>query len=205
MQNYINVLIGVPSTDNWSAWFGTCVQNMTTQICHSDGHSFGFANARGSVICANRTDLVDSALANGCTHIMFLDTDMIFPVTLLSRLLTHNVPIVAANYVTKEIPAIPVTTGFAGERITSAGKTGLESVKGIGLGACLIETQVFHKIPQPWFDNRWSFDQKAFMIEDWCFCQAALANGFEVLIDHDVSQEIAHRGGYNYSWKDCAK
>ena len=186
-----------------TAAFGSCVQNLTTQLCYVDGHSFGFANARGSVICANRTDLADAALANACTHILFLDTDMIFPVTLLSSLLAHRLPIVAANYVTKEIPAVPVTTGFNGERITSINKTGLEAVKGIGLGACLIETEVFRKLPQPWFNNIWSDEEQAFNIEDHCFCQNALANGFKIMIDHDVSQDIAHRGGYDYSWKDC--
>lgn len=204
MNEYINVLIGVPSTDSWTAAFGTSLMGLITKVSKENQHSFGFANARGSVICANRTDIADSALANACTHLLFIDCDMIFPSDLLARLLDHNLPIVAVNYVTKEIPAQPVTTGFNGERITSIGKTGLEYVKGIGFGACLINIDVLRNLPQPWFDNNWDDEFQVYNIEDWCFCQNALAHGYNIMIDHDLSQEISHRGGYDYSWKDCA-
>lgn len=201
----LNVMIAVPSTDSVTAVFMLSVVGLITQICKMGNHAFGFVNARGSVICANRTDLVDEALAHNATHILFLDTDMIFPPTLLDSLLFRGNPIVAINYVTKEIPALPVTTGFNSERISSIGKTGLESVKGIGLGGCLIETDVFRNLPQPWFDNNWDLESGTFNIEDWCFCQNARAHGYEIFVDHDASQDILHRGGYDYGWKDCAK
>jgi len=46
----------------------------------------------------NREELVEQALSHHCSHLWFVDTDMIFQPDTLERLLAHNVDIVGAYY-----------------------------------------------------------------------------------------------------------
>src|SRR5687768_10817830 len=53
----------------------------------------------GTYLHYNRELLLHQALeTEGATHLMFIDTDLIFPVDGVSRLLAHNKAIVGANY-----------------------------------------------------------------------------------------------------------
>ena len=204
MMKQLKVLVAVPSMTSVDAQFMNSVVGLLAKNCY-DGLNWGYLNCQGSVIAANRCDLVDNSLEQDCSHILFVDSDMVFPQDALFRLLSHMKPIVAANYVQKQIPAEPVTMGLDMQRCTSIGKTGLEKVRGIGMGLALIETEVFRNIKQPWFNNIFNTADMTYTAEDWCFCQNSLEAGYDIWIDHDLSQVIEHRGVYNYSWKDCAK
>ncbi|HEY6028335.1 MAG TPA: hypothetical protein VIV09_15670, partial [Pseudolabrys sp.] len=63
----------------------------------------------GTMIFDQRIKLVREAMEEGCDYILWLDTDMRFPKDTLIRLLAHDRDIVAANYVTRQIPPEPVS------------------------------------------------------------------------------------------------
>jgi hypothetical protein len=207
------IFIGTPSHDTWQADFGVSLANLVSYLSFNNKHAFSFGNSRGCMLCANRIHLADAAIEGGFTHLLFLDSDMSFPPDTLDRLIAHDKDIVAANYVMKEHPARPVSTGLDDMRCSSiiidektfvaTPKRGLESVKAVGFGCCLIRTNVIRSLPQPWFDMRWSDEYQAFQGEDASFCMNAIKRGFQVFIDHDLSQEITHHGRYGFSWKDC--
>jgi len=202
-----HVSICVPSTGAWAGGFGdslialiSCVQRHGSRL---GVERYSYNHVAGSVISNNRHILADAALSDGATHVLYLDTDMVFPADTAFRLLAHKLPIVGANYVVKRIPAVPVSTRD-GKRVGSVGKRGLEEVHCSGLGCVLIERQVFEKTPLPWFDVRWQTDYRDYKIEDATFYSAARDAGFSAMIDHDISQEVGHIGSYVYTIQDCA-
>jgi hypothetical protein len=159
---------------------------------------------QGTVISSQRNALVKHALAYGADWILWLDTDMRFPADTLIRLLSHNKPIVAANYATRRLPCTTVT--FRDPKLvdpkdrvyTEEHSTGLEPVGATGQGVMLVKASVYRDLVQPWHNFRWDEQAQDFSGEDVWFCRLARAKGYEVLIDHDLSKRVQHIGVFAY-------
>lgn len=92
----------------------------------------------------------------GATHLLWLDTDMRFPGDTLARLLQHEAPVIAANYVKRKPPHTPVTVGLDGKPVYTTKEThGLETVSHTGMGVTLVRAEVFKQIERPWFAFPW--------------------------------------------------
>ncbi len=65
--------------------------------------NFSLRIAESSSVCDNRHLLVRDALADGCTHICFIDDDMVFPRDAVHKLARWRQPVVAVNY-RKRVP-----------------------------------------------------------------------------------------------------
>jgi hypothetical protein len=157
--------------------------------------------SQGTLIVNQRQDLVTQALKDGCTHILFLDSDMRIPKDTLCRLLAHDNPIVAGSYATRRLPC--KTVAFQNDQnwdcvYTTPDKTGLESVASVGMGCMLVNLSIFDKMTLPWFMIGYSPAANQFTGEDIFFCRKARASGFEVLIDHDLSRELGHIGNLEF-------
>ena len=156
----------------------------------------------GTLIADQRETLVKEALRVEATHVLWIDTDMRFPKDAVDRLMSHNQPIVAANYATRRLPCKPVA--FADKTCTNLiytkpDSTGLEEVYAVGMGLMLVDTKVYRDLPRPW--HHIGFSQKAddFYGEDVYFCHQARAKGYKVFIDHDVSKEVRHIGNFEFT------
>ncbi len=209
-----SVFVGIPSGTEWKADFGLCLASMIGSIGRPlpGGRRIERVqlwNTKGSILSRSRTTLVKQAIETKCSHILFIDTDMTFPTSTLHRLLHWQKPIVAANCVTKGIPANPTarlkSEVPAGKCITSEGKRGLERVWRVGTGVMLIETRVFDKLPQPWFPIVWNPLTQDYTGEDWSFCELAEAHGFDIFVDHDLSPLVGHIGSITYGHEHIDK
>jgi len=134
------------------------------------------------------------------THVLMLDDDMVFPKDTLHRLLQRKLPVVGVNYVTKEIPAKPVAVLDDGETrlYTDPDSTGCVGVGHLGLGITLVDPVVLLDIPQPWFPMEWREDLHAYSGEDVAFCRKLREAGVPIVVDQDLSKEVAHIGGLAY-------
>jgi hypothetical protein len=161
---------------------------------------FGVLFRADTYIHRNRESLAEMALRKNATHLLWLDDDMRFPPDLLVRLLAHQKPIVGVNYVTRGVEAEPVAiTQIAppGAKLqTPPDATGLAPVEALGFGAVLIESAVFTATTRPWFESCYKGTQH--YGEDVDFCMKARAAGYEVLVDQDLSKQIAHLGSFEY-------
>lgn len=157
----------------------------------------GIYNHRSSVLPDSRNKLVAQAIMDGATHILFLDSDMMFPPDLLNRLLAHNQPIVAVNYTRRTIPTVP-TAYIEGEGplYTEDEDSGLRSVTHCGMGAMLVRCEVFDGMPMPIFQFMPRPGQLEAVGEDVIFCKLARDRGYNVLIDQDLSRQIGHIGQF---------
>lgn len=204
----LRVCVAIPSGDQVAAGFAFDL----AQLC---GATVGarrdidirLAHVQGTIIHRSRRDLVRMGLNGGCTHILFLDSDMRFPRNTLVRLLSHGRPIVAANYSQRRQPCLPVSfdgSGDAKVRVyTELDSTGLEEVDSTGFGVMLIDLDVFRQLPEPWFSFEWREDG-AMIGEDVYFSRKVREHlGIPTLIDHDLSHQVKHIGVHEYGMADA--
>jgi cellulose synthase/poly-beta-1,6-N-acetylglucosamine synthase-like glycosyltransferase len=136
------------------------------------------------------------AIKQKADYVLFLDSDMRFPPNLLEYLMSHDKDIVACNYATRRLPVKTVAfSDFAELKCVYSGdKTGLEEVDAVGMGAMLIKTEIFKKLPLPWFSISYLPSGNMYIGEDIYFCKLAQANGMKVYVDHDLSKQVKHIG-----------
>lgn len=204
----IRVCVAIPSGDHVAAGFMYDIASLTGATMASRRDiDLRLSHVQGTLVHTARRNLVKMAMKGDCTHILFLDSDMRFPRSTLLRLLSHNVPIVGANYVTRRDPPRPVsflTDENDRDRVfTELDSTGLQEVDSTGFGIMLLDMDVFRNLPEPWFSFEWRTPQ--YMIgEDVYFCRKARAElGIPTLIDHDLSKEVKHVGMREYTMTDA--
>ena len=202
----IRVGIGVPSGGTWHSGFGF---SLVTMIGHFErSHVDVPEEHRPEVVLISidghlpdvRTRIMGEAVIERCTHLLFLDSDMIFPPDTLHRLLRHNLPIVGANYPRRIFPHLP-TAHYGGPDaqggvVWSENKTGVERVKHVGFGCVLMDMRLVDAIDPPYFvfapDGEHGLTTRG---EDVYFCEKLLRDaGIPTHVDHDLSMEIGHIG-----------
>ncbi len=171
----------------------------------SQGITCGINIVKSSLIEVSRNIAVDQMLENGCSHILFIDSDMAFGTQALQRLLSHKVPIVGVTYSTR-MPKFMLTHKNHDDTRTLQQESGAYSVKGLGGGLLLVEKDVFKypNLERPWFQMNW-LDDKTIHGEDLYFCENAITAGFEILLDVDLSRDVRHCGQHFYSIEDTLK
>lgn len=149
-----------------------------------------FAFAEGSLLGNLRTQLVESSLKAGMSHVLFIDSDMNFPADSLERLLRRDVDIVGVN-----APQRGNSKPTARSNGLPCHGSGLAEVDTIGFGLTMIRTDIFRKVPKPWFAMPW--DGQKFVGEDVYFCARARARGFKIFVDHDL--KVGHIGDFVFT------
>lgn len=145
-------------------------------------HSQSPARARNMVI--------DQAIENGCTHILFLDDDVYPPLNIVSKLLSHDKDVVTGLYLSRSYPHRPYLFHIANPdgscvwKHLSSSERGLIEIVNAGLGAVLINTKVFEKMEKPYVRlGELESDQ-------WCddigFFNRVRKAGFKIYCDLDV-------------------
>ncbi len=175
-------------------------------LVHNDIADVTLTFVPGTYIHVNRNDLMDQALESRADYTMWLDDDMRFPRDTLIRLLKHNVDIVGANYCTRRMPPAPIAIKHIDQvngstRLqTREEDTHLEHVDAVGFGVVLVKSKVALEVGYPWFETKDPEGGEHLRVgEDVDFCMKAKAAGFDVLVDHGLSQEVRHIGQFDYS------
>ena len=197
----------VPTRDLTSADFTWSLAKM---IGHFATHFVGEGQAEivslfdcGTLLPEMRNTLARHAIDMGCTHILWLDSDMTFPEDMIERLYGHGKPIIAASYSQRKDPAKPVAARDGKWLYTEEESTGIERVDYAGMGAMLVETAVYEHLDKPWHMLGWNEKRQTAIGEDVYFCRKAAAIGAETWIDHDLSKEIGHVGYRTFTYKDA--
>jgi hypothetical protein len=153
---------------------------------------------QGTLIQNQRAELALDAMREGCSHILFIDSDMTFPQDMIQRLMAHDLDIVATNCARRRMPTGP--TAKVGNKLiySTLEDHGLQEVDTIGMGVMLIKADVFKKMSEPWFETPWRTDKRGYVGEDVFFCLKAKEIGYKIYIDHDVSREIGHVGTFEF-------
>lgn len=147
--------------------------------------------ALGSDRIRGRNRLVKSALGRGAEWVLFLDDDHAFGPHLLTRLLSHDEPIVASLYLQRQFPFSPVAYTERDDDGTYTPlllhdyppETGLVPIRAAGTGGMLIRAEVFNALVKEGVceDGVWFKDGEA--SEDLTFCEKAGEIGFPIYVD----------------------
>jgi len=136
-----------------------------------------FLSHEGSVLHHMRERLVKKAIELDCTHLLFVDSDMIFEPEAVEKLLEADTDVVGADYNRRKLP--------------------LESSRredSVATGFMLIKLSIFDFLPEPWFFWESNRDGDLVTGEDYWFCRLAKNNGFKV----ECVGKVGHLGDYIY-------
>lgn len=209
----LKVLVAVPTTGGWHEKMGMSLLAMVTYFMGVSTGAFKKQSivpmtVRGSILANKRLDAVKQMMELKCSHLLFIDTDQTFPKTTLHRLLSHDKDVVAVNIAVKKIPSMPTARGWPKEGqswmdapliYTDEDSKGLEKIARIGCGIILIKRKVFEKTGLNIFGQPWQEDLQKYQGEDWSMCEAFEREGFDIWIDHELSNVVGHIGDFEYT------
>lgn len=178
----IKLGIGIPNTGSIHTDTAFCLLRMLKGF----PYDYDVILKRGSILHYSREEIAKTAIKNGCTHLLFLDTDMYFEKDAVLKLLERKKDVIGVQYNTRKEPTMP--TAFM-----IGGQTGdLQRAISVATGFMLINLKVFKDITEPWFF--WKTNEKGEVVEgeDYWFCRQAREAGFEVWCD--LSIPMGHIG-----------
>lgn len=182
----IKLGIGIPNSGNIHIDTAFCLFRMLKGF----PYDYDVIMKRGSILHYSREEIVKTAIKNGCTHLLFVDTDMYFEKDAVLRLLERKKDIIGVQYNTRKEPTMP--TAFM-----VGGQTGdLQKAISVATGFMLIDLKVFKNITEPWFFWKSDENGQVLMGEDYWFCDKAFKAGYEVWCD--LSTPIKHIGDKFY-------
>ncbi len=202
------VLLGTPSGSTWQADFGMSLVGLMsyapTPLQGWGQLQLGIDNPKGSILSRSRQLIVKRALGMDATHLLFIDSDMVFPPNLLHKLLEWDEQIVACNCATKQLPANPTARlkddTVAGTPLyTEEESEGLKEVWRVGTGVMLVNMEVFEKIEAPYWEIVWKEEVNDYQGEDWTFCEKLSEAGIPLYVDQGMSRDIGHSGSLVYT------
>lgn len=155
----------------------------------------------GSVLLNQREKLVKRAHEIEAEYILWLDSDMHFPPTLLLQLLKHDKDIVACNYMNRVEPfkSVAFTDVTDWESwIAIKPHSDLQEVQAVGLGVCLMRTELFSELDRPYFEFKWHARDENFLGEDFLLFHKLRNIGYKVWIDSTLSMDVKHIGQFAF-------
>lgn len=212
----VKIGIAVPTHGHWPWQFGASLCSLTehlaTGVAGTDIETQLYIMA-GTYVHTARNKLLMRMLADECTHMLWIDSDMAFPPNSLKRLLAHvdgndGVKMVGINYSTRGFPPryvaikrISTEEDLAGELCeTGPDSTGLEEVEALGFGMVLMKSSIFNNMdittPNFWFEMIGNTIHH--IGEDVYFCRKVREAGEKIYVDHDLSKECKHVGLCEY-------
>lgn len=135
-----------------------------------------------------RNTLAARSLERGSEWLMFLDDDHVFPEDVLLQLLEHDLPVVGALYVQRQVPFRPIAYRakdddgrYHAVNLLDHGPDDVVQVRSLGTGGMLIRSEVFREM-QAAFPDRALFEHGA-ASEDHIFCDKCHELGIPVHVD----------------------
>jgi len=149
-----------------------------------------FIVKQGPYVFSNREQVAEDFLKTDCTHLFFIDSDMLFQPEVLDKLIADDKDIVGAQYnrrVDKE--GVPVVATRYQLNPNDQLPQRVFKNYAVATGCVLIKREVFNKIPKPWFFHGTEESPRG---EDIYWCEKCIKNGFEIFIDGSL--KVGHCG-----------
>lgn len=186
------VLVAIPTTGMVEIEYVTSILGLARLEPKAD-----IVHLSGSLVYDARNTFVRKAIEQDYSHVLFVDSDMVFNPDSLHRLMVHGKDIVGGNYYTRVRPykscvfdQLGIVDGKVEFETVKDIRQGLQECEGIGTGFLLIRTQVFKDIIEACQCK--PFEPSIGCGEDLAFCIRARACGYKVFVDHDLT--IGHIG-----------
>lgn len=171
------------------------------------GHEVLFEFVRGYDVATARNNIAQKAVDMDVDYVLMVDNDMVLPKETLLLLLENAKDICFAYCVRRRrdgnyegnttLCRLKDKTGNLYYRFPSESRYTVSELKGMadagtgkirihggGTACVLIRTEVFRKVPYPWFDwVNYGEPNRGLLSEDLYFCQLATNCGYEIYAD----------------------
>ena len=159
-----------------------------------------------SLVYTAREQAAEAFLSGEYDALLFIDSDMVVPADLLTKLVEADKDIVSALAFRRTPPYEPCIFKKCDLENTEFWfdyPKGLIEIQGVGMACTLIKREVFETVPKPWFFPHENIG------EDLAFCIRAKQVGFKIfcnteLICGHVSIETIGEDHYD-SWRNAGK
>ena len=173
----MKLLIAVPTLDFLHFEFVQCLTNLIMRL-NREGVNFEVKYMAGTLVYAARNKLVEHAVSNEFTHVLWLDSDMVFQDSILEDLMFCEKDIVCGRFNARRKPY--VSCQFSKlvplERIEEYPLDTFE-IAGCGFGCVLTKVDVLKDINEK---EGTCFLPMAGFGEDLAFCVRATENGHKI-------------------------
>lgn len=156
---------------------------------------FHYLRANNGPIDELRNNLVEQAQNLGCSHLIMMDADMVYPRMVLAPLLRHKRPVAGGLCFRRYPPFDPLIYRGGINRyktIEEWTEGELLEVDATGTGCLLFDMEVFDRVKPPWFRFEPNPNQEVggLIGEDIGFCSRLKAAGYQIFVDTSI--EIGH-------------
>ena len=146
----------------------------------------------GSYISENKEKMIAIALQYNCTHLFFVDYDVVFEPQLLIELIEADKDVIGAYYNYKYLPTEPMIKFLDKHEIPDE----TFKVAALGGGCLLVKSSVFEKISKPYFPMEYDNEGNVVCTEDTGFCEKVREAGMDVWCNPKL--KVEHIGEYVY-------
>lgn len=173
------LLIAIPSYDTMRAEF---VQSLTAlmQRLNREGQAYEVKILTGTLVHVARDHLARHAINNGFSHVLWIDSDMVFQDSIVDDLAMSGKDMVCGSFISRHSPFLNVVFSRLepnAERITDM-PDDLFRIAGCGFGCVFMKTQVLGDVMNGNGGRCFLPTQK--LGEDLAFCQRAVGCGYEI-------------------------
>lgn len=191
----LRIAICIPTREQMHSRCSFCLYNLA-QILSEKGIKHRLFLSPGTLIANQRHELVLAAREWKATHVMFIDSDIVFSSQHVLDLIYFDEDIVGAAYSKRIKPIIPTAWHELDKwdtwvRLEDQTDSHIK-VAAMALGFCLIKTTVFDKVPLPWFILGFAHGQ--YTGEDIEFFRRCNKENIPIWLDVKASFEIGHLG-----------
>lgn len=214
MSEKLKLFIGAPIHETVDPHFVKCFAQLSAGYNGSD--CIIYPHIGDSLITRARNSITRQFLATDCTHLLFIDSDLVFSNHHVERILKHKEDIVGGAYCKKqEGPPQLVANSLDGQAVISEHDSNVVKVKYVGTGFMRISRRVFEDMIAKFGEEIWyncddgertlehdfwkaavyTFpdNTRRYLSEDWWFCQKAMDIGYDIWMD--LACVLKHSGG----------
>lgn len=198
----MKILIAVPTFENIYPDVFKAIYDLDTR-----GHEVSFEFVRGYDCATARNRIAQTAIDKGTDYVLMVDNDVVLPPDALKNLLEGEKNVTLGYYAHRgadnryngrtcickledengvnyfHYPLESEYTAAEMKAMADGGKTKVR-IHGGGMGCALIRTEIFQKLPYPWYDwVNYDDDKRGMLSEDLFFCERCKAAGFHIFTD----------------------
>lgn len=176
----MKLMIAIPTLDYVHFEFTRCLMGLVKQL-QKDGVDFDVCFLGGTLVYNGRDTLAAEAVNGGYTHVLWLDTDMVFNPDLFYKLEELKVPFVTGVYHSRHAPyaSCIFTKLDPPDRVWNYPEEPF-AIEGCGFGCVLVETEVIKKLYQKY---GMCFQPMQTFGEDIAFCIRAREQGYTLICE----------------------
>lgn len=174
----MKLLIAVPCYETMRVEFVQSLMALTARL-HREGIRHEVKIISGTLVYFARDNLARHAVNNDFTHVLWIDSDMVFSDSILEDLMMCGKQIVCANFISRHSPYLNVVFSklIPPERITEIPDDTFR-IAGCGFGCVFMESAALASVMNN--NGGKCFLPTPELGEDLAFCHRATGQGYEI-------------------------